>query len=145
MLVGQTWHSSDDFDSRGIYWKRLAQRILPHLMDWTGWSRSLTQHFILNRAWRKLGCCVCVWGWRDAGVCWRIILLVCSYGCEHKICSACRKRLAGLCDDGTIKVSTVDIPARANRLSAATHHWEPSQSIRAYINWESLGKASPNA
>lgn len=57
--------------------------------------------------------CVCV--------CWCIILLVCFYDCEHKICSACRKRLAGLCDDSTIKVSTVDIPVWTNHLSVAMH------------------------
>lgn len=75
-------------------------------------------HF--SREWKKqVWCafgavvCVCV---RVRGmqvfacVCVCIILLVCLYDCEHEKCTACRNLLGGLCDDGTIKVSTVNTP-----------------------------------
>lgn len=61
--------------------------------------------------------CVCARGRTGAGVecvslcaCACIILLVCLYDCEHKKCTASRIWPAGLCDDGTIKVSTVNTP-----------------------------------
>lgn len=56
--------------------------------------------------------CVCVSEDGGAGVFSSVCACVrfCLCDCEHEKCTACRNLLGGLCDDGTIKVSTVNTP-----------------------------------